>query len=704
MAKKESPAQRIRDLQEQITQHNKLYYEDDSPEISDLEYDRLLAELVALEKEYPELVSPDSPTQQVGGRPSPTLAPVEHRIPMLSINNTYDEIELRKFDERMRKNLAEEALEYVVELKIDGLAVSLLYENGKLVRAATRGNGRVGEDVTENVLGIKETPKTLKGGNLFSNPPAVIELRGEVYLRRSRFNELNLEIEAKNTEIKEINLELEKLGKTLRRELAPFANPRNAAAGTLKLLDSEESARRGLSLWLYGVGYAEGAEFKTHAEVLKTIESYGCPVNPAYCVCKTVEEILAFRDEWEEQRKELDYDIDGLVIKVNSLSQREALGTTVKSPSWAIAYKYAAEQAVTTLKDIRIQVGKTGALTPVADLEPVFLAGSRVQHASLHNAGEIARKDIRIGDQVVIEKAGEIIPQVVRSLAEKRTGKEKVFAEPTTCPSCGGKVLRVVTSKKEKGEVVKRVSHQCNNVSCPAQLRERLIYFGSRPAMDIEGLGPAMIDLLLDKDMVSDYADIYRLTVNDLTSLKDKGIKNKSANNLVTSISQSKTRGLEQVLAAINIPLVGTAGARLLAQNFGSLENLSKATAEELEAIPEIGPKMAEAIIDFFANDRNKTSLQRLQETGVVMEALEKIDTSSPVAGKTFVLTGTLPTLKRSDAKKMLLAKGAKVSESVSKKTDYVVAGENAGSKLDKAQELDIIILDETDLLELLES
>jgi len=765
---RQSPAQRIQELRRLLERHNRLYYEEAAPEISDQEYDRLLTELKALEEAHPKLVTPESPTQQVGGRPAQAFAPVEHRAPMMSMDNTYDEAELRAFDERVRKGVDAGAVEYVVELKIDGVAMSLLYEGGRLVRGATRGNGRVGEDVTANVRRIQAVPQSLREPDPFSSAPPVVEIRGEVYLGRSRFERLNAEREANGE--------------------AAFANPRNATAGTLKQLDPEVVEKRGLSLWLYAVGHAEGFAPETHAGTLDALEKWGCPVNPHRRLCRSVDEILAFRDEWEEKRKGLDYDIDGLVVKVNSLAQHDELGATAKSPRWAIAYKYAAEQAETRLLEIRVQVGKTGALTPVADLEPVSLSGSTVQHASLHNADEIARKGIRKGDWVVIEKAGEIIPQVVKSLPEKRTGKEKAFRMPEACPACGGPV-----HKDAEGVFVR-----CANMACPAQLRARLIYFASRPAMDIEGLGPAMVDHLLKQELVRDCADLYALALHDLVdavaaamsaeaeqagreyqaarfgpkvakdfvaflqgpkaagamgdlgeggktaALLDRlpfpGFETKgtageerryaltrhfpvvgdlmrarerdlaelerkpvqAARNLEAAIQESKGRGLERVLAAISIPLVGTGAARLLARRFGSLEKLQAASKEELEGISEIGPKMAESIAAFLAGEKNRATLARLGAAGVDMTAPKTVDVSHAIAGKTFVLTGTLPNLKRSEAKQLIEAKGAKVAGSVSKKTDYVVAGEDPGGKHAKARELGVAIIDEAGLLALL--
>lgn len=681
MSDKKNIKKHYEELKGLIYHHNKIYYDEGRNEISDFEYDGLMNELIGIEKDFPEFITKDSPTQIVGsGNATSSLfseeeiskpfAPVEHAVPMMSMDNTYDENELRAFDERVRKGLDGDSVEYVVELKIDGLAVSLLYENGELKRAATRGNGVVGEDVTHNVKMIKDAPHQLGKKGLFTVHPEAVEIRGEVYLKKSRFAE--------------INLEKEKNGEAL------FANPRNAAAGTLKLKDSSVVKERGLSLWLYAIASPAGLDVEKHSEVLQLLEDFNCPVNPHRCICKNVDEILKFRDKWEKKRHELDYETDGLVVKVNNLAQHGILGATAKSPRWAIAYKYEAEKAETRIKDIRLQVGKTGTLTPVADLEPVQLSGSTVSHASLHNFDEIKRKDIRVGDYVIIEKAGEIIPQVVKSLPEKRGGSEKIFEMPSACPECGGKV-----EKEEDG-----VYNRCSNISCPAQIRARLIYFASRPAMDIEGLGPAVVDLLLESNLVKDFGDIYRLEIKDVEELERMALK--SAQNLVGAIGKSKSQGLEKLLAAISIPLVGTGAAKLLARHFGTLEKLKTASQEELEAIDEVGPKMAGEIVKFFANEDNLALLEKLENLGVSVEAKQKIDTSHAISGKTFVLTGTLPTLKRDDAKKMIEERGGKVSGSVSKKTDFVVAGESAGSKLEKAESLGVTVLDENQFLKLI--
>jgi DNA ligase (NAD+) len=521
-----------------------------------------------------------------------------------------------------------------------------------------------------------------------------------VYLKKSKFEEINKERSDEGLSI--------------------FANPRNAAAGTLKLLDSEVVKKRGLSLWLYSLGYSEGFQADTHNEVLELMEDFGCPVNKNRKICKSIEEVLEFKDQWEEKRHTLDYETDGLVIKVNNLAYHDVLGTTAKSPRWAIAYKYAAEQAETTIKDIRVQVGKTGTLTPVADLEPVFLAGTTVKHANLHNAEEIKRKDIRIGDIVIIEKAGEIIPQVVKSLPEKRDGNEKLFEMPKKCPVCQYEV-----KKDEEGVYVR-----CANPVCPAKMKERLVYFASRPAMDIDGLGTSVIDQLLEMGLIKNFADIFRLTAGDIArcelkrvdeKLTDDSLSDKEKttlrqrkkkletmdvtayHNLEAAIKDAKGRGLEKLLAALSVPLVGTGAAKILARQFGHIDNLIKASAEELEAIEEIGPKMAKSVAEFFADENNLEIINELKSLGVNVEATEKVERDHALSGKTFVLTGTLPTLKRGDAKKMLEAKGAKVSGSVSKKTDYVVAGESAGSKLEKANNLGVEVIDEAGLLKLLE-
>ncbi len=664
----QTPKKKIEELRDLLHYHNELYYDNGRNEISDFEYDKLKAELAGLEERYPEFKKDDSPTQIVGSGKSGGSA--HHIIPMMSMDNTYDEKELALFDSRVRKGLDGEDVEYVVELKIDGLAVSLIYENGKLTRGATRGNGVFGDDVTANVKMIEDVPLSLRKKDLFSVIPQHLDLRGEVYLKKSNFTEINKERE--------------------RLDLSLFANPRNAAAGSLKLKDSEMVKNRKLSLWLYSVASADGLGVDRHSEVLQLLSDFGCPVNPNYRVCKNVAEILAFRDEWEEKRNELDYEIDGLVIKVNNLSQHDKLGQTAKSPRWAISYKYEAEKAETKINNIRIQVGKTGTLTPVAELEPVFLSGSTVSNANLHNDEEISRKDIRIGDFVIIEKAGEIIPQVINVLPEKRAGNEIVFKMPKFCPVCDTPVKKVTDG----------VYIKCLNISCPAQIKARLIYFASKPAMDIDGLGPAVIEQFFAKNLINDAADIYALTIPQIESLERMALK--SAQNLINSIEKSKERGLERLLAAISIPLVGTGAARIIARNFGNLERLQNAQLEKLEKIPEIGPKVAEQVVDFFANEKNCALLNRLKEFGVSVEAKSIVDDSHQISGKIFVLTGTLPTLKRNDAKKMIEERGGKVSGSVSKKTDFLLAGDAAGSKLTKAEELGIKIINEEEFKNLI--
>ncbi|MHC4884456.1 MAG: NAD-dependent DNA ligase LigA [Planctomycetota bacterium] len=762
MTSQPTPAERAAWLREELQRHDHLY-EQAIPEISDFEYDQLENELKLLEQMHPELRIAASPTQTVRDDATAGAKLVEHRVPMLSIENTYDDDMLADFDTRVRKLLGGEAFEYVVELKIDGLAISLLYEEGILVRAATRGNGRVGEDVTANAMRIADIPKRLVAKDLFTPIPPVLEVRGEVYLSRSRFEEINYERIGEGESV--------------------FANPRNAAAGTLKMKDPNVVEARGLSAWLYEIGYQEGLTTTSHDETLTYLESIGCPVNANHVVCKSMDEVLRFRDAWDEKRKELEYDTDGLVIKVNAYAQRERIPATAKSPGWIKAYKFEAEKAETVLTDIRIQVGKTGVLTPVADLEPVFLSGSTVQHASLHNADEIARKDVRIGDRVVIEKAGEIIPQVVASVPTARTGNETVFVMPTACPVCGGEVERVVGEK----------AHYCQAANCPAKVRGLILYYVSRPAMDIEGFGPAVVDQLLDKGLIKSIPDLYRLKVEALVALEKMG--EKSADNLLTAIEETKGRGLARFLCALSIPQVGTTVARNLARHFESLDDLAEASelaiaaAESdqekvLKTFPKFGPKNAKDLVAYlaaerartilregedegldlqtalkrthfpgfttkgpqgqkrldalsrhfdsvdallaaeageigglelgsevaksvkawFARESNRTLIAELKELGVSMVSTEvKADTSNAdVAGKTFVLTGTLPDMGRSEMKTLIEAKGGKVTGSVSAKTDYLVAGESAGSKLTKAQSLGVTVLDQAGALALL--
>jgi DNA ligase (NAD+) len=658
-----NPARRAEELRRQIDHHNHLYYVDAAPEISDREFDKLLEELKALEKAHPELVTPDSPTQRVGGQPIDSFKAVTHRVSMLSIDNSYNPDELREFDRRVRKIIAGETVNYVVELKIDGVAISLAYENGSFTVGATRGDGERGDDVTHNLRTIPEIPLRLKT----NSPPALFEVRGEVYMTRAELARINRDRLSKNLE--------------------PFANPRNSTAGTLKMLDPRICAERHLRLFAYGSGVIDGVDPSTHRELLDLLKKFGFPVNPHIKAFDTIEGVIEYCNSWETKRQDLPYETDGMVIKVDDFAQRETLGYTSKFPRWAMAYKFAAEQALTKLHSIEVQVGRTGTLTPVAHLEPVKLAGTTVSRASLHNADEIARKDIRIGDMVVVEKAGEIIPYVIRSEPGARTGEEKTFHFPSKCPVCSGAV------KRDEGSAF----YRCTNPSCPAQLKERLQFFGHRNGMRIEGLGQSLVDQLVDSGLVKSLPDLYRLTQEQLLSLERFG--KKSADNLLKQIEASKERGLAKVLASLGIRMVGESVAELLANEFGDIEALMHASADRLSQIEGIGPERAESIHQFFLSDAGKKIIEDLQALGVKLthgaKSKSKHAGGSDLSGKTFVVTGTLVNYGRQDIEDLIKELGGKVTSSVSKNTDFVVAGEKAGSKLDKAQQLGVKVLSE---------
>ena len=665
----DNPKALIQKLRKEIERHNRLYYEKAKPEISDLEYDRLIKQLERLEKEHPELASKSSPTQRVGGSLQKAFTSVEHPVPMLSIDNTYSKEEVEDFDKRLRKNLPEEAIEYVMELKIDGVSLSLLYRKGALVRAATRGDGQRGDDITQNVKTIASIPQHLKG----SKVPDEIEVRGEVFLGLKTFKKLNLEKEKEGEE--------------------PFVNPRNAAAGSLKLLDSSIVASRKLSFFAHSVGLYDGNIFKKHSELLNLFKSWGLPVNEHHRVCRGLEELYSTCDEWQKKKDNLDYDTDGLVFKLNNLEQQRRLGSTNKSPRWLIAYKFPAEKAKTKLLDITVQVGRTGVLTPVAILEPVFLAGTTVSRASLHNEDEIKRLDIKIGDWVHIEKSGEIIPQVTDVLKNLRKGQEKPFHFPKKCPVCGSEVAR---DEEE-------VAYRCLNLSCVAQLKAKLLHFASRKAMDIEGLGDALVEQLVDKGLVKSFPDVYLLKKEQLSELERMG--EKSADNLVREIEASKTRGFSRFLYALGIRHVGIGAAKLLARNFRSVEALGKATQEQMKAIDTVGGAISEAILEFFGNKDNQKILEKLAKIGVSMH--ESQASSLPagggkLAGKTYVLTGTLQKFSREEAVALIEAQGGKVASSVSKKTSGVIVGAEPGSKFSDAQKLGVAILNEEDFLKLI--
>lgn len=656
---------RVQELHVQLNQLNYEYHVLDQPTASDAEYDRLLRELINLEETFPELKSPDSPTQRVGGAILDMFEKVQHQSPMLSLGNAFGEQDLLDFDRRVRQAVGDQ-ISYVCELKIDGLAVSLRYENGLFIRGATRGDGTIGEDITSNLRTIKSIPLRLK-------EPVSIEVRGEVFMPRKSFEALNL-------------LKTER-----GEELA--ANPRNAAAGSLRQLDPRIAASRNLDIFLYNIADVGETGVVSHSAGLDLLESLGFKTNKERRKCASIEEVISYVNEWTEQRPNLPYDIDGIVIKVDSLSQQEELGTTAKSPRWAIAYKFPAEEVVTTLKSIELSVGRTGVVTPTAILEPVRVAGTTVQRASLHNEDLIREKDIKIGDQVVVKKAGDIIPEVVNVLVEKRTGAEEEFRMPTHCPECESELVRLE----------EEVALRCINPKCPAQIREGLIHFVSRTAMNIDGLGEKVISQLFAEQLIEDVADIYKLTFDQLIQLERMG--EKSVNNLIDAIEASKANSLEKLLFGLGIRHVGAKAAKTLAQEFETIDRLALATAEELTAINEIGEKMAESVVAYFELEEVKELIEELKEAGVntiyngpKKVAVENIDHF--FAGKTIVLTGKLEQLSRNEAKERIEAFGGKVAGSVSKKTDLVIAGEEAGSKLTKAEQLGIEVWNEERLVE----
>jgi DNA ligase (NAD+) len=663
LPKRQSSEKQINSLREEIRRHEDLYYLEENPEISDEEYDKLLEKLRELEAKHPELITPDSPTQRVGGRPAEGFPEFVHRRPMLSLDNSYNIDELRAFDARCRKLADGQPLEYVAELKIDGLSLAVHYENGVFVRGVTRGDGFRGEDVTSNVRTIRSIPLKLK--DRAKKDANEIEVRGEAYLSRKVFEK--------------INREREEAGEPR------FANPRNAAAGTLRQLDPAITARRRLEMFAYDALAGERKAFATHWEALNWLEKAGLRVNPNRALCKSIDEVIKFCDGMEAKREELDYEIDGVVVKVNSTAMQDEFGATGKAPRWAVAYKYAARQATTRVKDILVSVGRTGALTPVAMLEPVPLGGVTVSRSTLHNEDEIERLGLKIGDWVLIERGGDVIPKVLKVIESKRTGKEKPFKMPTACPVCGGLVSR------PEGEAVSR----CIAADCPAQLIGRLLHFASRRAIRIEGLGEVLADQLIEKKLVRDVADLYSLTLDDLVSL-DRMAK-KSATNVLNQIEASKSRDLSNLIYGLGIRHVGERTAGILAREFGSLEKLARASVEELDAVHEIGLTMAESIHDWFADPGNARLCARLRDAGVRTELEKAAKSSEPqtLAGKVFVLTGTLPSMSRDEATALIEARGGRVTSSVSKKTDFVLAGAEAGSKLDKANQLGVKVIDE---------
>jgi DNA ligase (NAD+) len=659
---------RVEDLRAQLNDANYRYHVEDAPAITDAEYDVLLRELIDIEREHPEFASPDSPTQRVGAEPSDRFKPYRHTRPMLSLANAFDDAELRGFDERVGK-LAGRTVSYVCELKIDGLAIALDYELGRFARGGTRGDGSIGEDVTPNLRTVRTIPLSLrapKGGS----PPRAIEVRGEVYLRKSDFDKLNAARE--------------------RDGLPVFANPRNAASGGVRQLDPKLTAARKLSFFAYSTAGHEGVS--TQLQTLELLRELGFAVNPHIRAAEDIDSVIAYCKEWEKRRDDLDYEIDGVVVKVDDLATQELLGSVARDPRWAVAFKFKPREARTKLLDITINVGRTGTLNPNAVLAPVQIGGVTVKSATLHNADYIASNDIRIGDTVLVTRAGDVIPRVVAPVVEERTGKERVFTMPAVCPVCGSDV------DHPPGEAMAR----CTNAACPAQVYERVRHFASRGAMDIEGFGDVLAEQVTQMGLVGDISEIYDLDARTLAKVPRTG--EKSIVKLLSAIEGSKARGLARVLTGLGIRFVGEQTAAILARDFGSIDAIEQASPDDLQRSEGIGPEVATSVHLFFEQRANRAMIERLRAAGVVMEAGPgRRSSQGPLAGKTFVLTGTLPTLTREEATELIEARGGKVTGSVSKKTDYVVAGDAAGSKLTKAQGLGIAIVDEERLRKLLE-
>jgi DNA ligase (NAD+) len=662
--------QELEQLRREIAHHNVRYHVLDRPAISDAEYDSLFRRLLLLEQEHPEWISPDSPTQRVGATPAREFAQVVHRVPMLSLSNAYSEEELREFDQRMRALLDEEAIVYVAEPKLDGLSVELVYEHGLLTRGSTRGDGTTGEDVTANLRTIRSIPLRLDpaGGD-----PALLEVRGEVYIEKGAFRAVN--------------------ERRAGDGLPLFANPRNLAAGSLRQLDPRATAERPLRMACYDVGAADGVTFTSQRELLAALPRFGLPINPLYATCSSPEDIIAFYRRMQDERDSLPYETDGIVIKIDRFDLRRLAGTVSRSPRWAIAGKFPAERAVTRLVDILISVGRTGVLTPVASLEPVRVRGVEISSATLHNEDDIRTKDIRIGDRVVVQRAGDVIPQVVASLPELRDGAERPFSMPASCPSCGARIVRL------EGETASR----CLNTACPARIKQSIGHFTSKGALDVDGLGGKLVDQLVERGLVTRLGDLFRLDRETLAALDRMGPT--SAAHLVRALDQARSVSLARLLYGLGIPEVGATTARLLAQHAGSLDRLAQRSRDELVAIPTIGPRTAGAVVDFFANEENRRTLADLVAAGLRIE-VEPASTGAPsgaLVGKQFVFTGTLSTMTRDEATRRVQSLGGSVSASVSRRTDYVVAGSEQGSKADAARSLGLPLLSEGEFLDLLD-
>ena len=655
---------RINELIDLINYHNEKYYNQDEPEITDFEYDNLMKELIKLEEENPELKRVDSPSSRVGGKALDKFTQITHKIPMLSLSNAYSAQDLRDFDKRVR-DINNNGVEYVVEFKIDGLSVGLNYNDGVFDKGATRGNGVVGEDITENLKTVKSIPLNINQDN-------EVVVRGEVYISKENFENINKSQEEQGLQL--------------------FANPRNLAAGTLRQLDSKLTAKRPLDIFVFNLEYIEGMEFESHSQSLEYLHKLGFKVSPNYKVCNSIDEVIEHIEYWTKNRDSLEFDIDGMVIKVNNLKQRENMGYTAKSPRWAIAYKFPAEQKKTKLIDIIVEVGRTGTITPTAILEPVRLAGTTVSRATLHNEDYITEKDIRIGDTVLVQKAGDIIPQVVEVIKEERTGDEIEFKLPDKCPVCSEPTVRL------EGEAAVK----CINISCPAQIRRGIIHFVSRDAMNIDGLGESIITLLLEKELIKDVADLYYIKKEDVVGLERMG--EKSATNLINSIEKSKSNELYRLINGLGIKYIGVKGAKVLAKSFNNIDEIINADINRLINLEEFGEIMANSVVQFFREERNLKVIEKLKQSGVNTENITDEDDSIEkiFEGMKIVLTGTLPTLKRNDAKEMIESRGGKATSSVSKSTTFVLAGEEAGSKLTKANELGIKVIDEEKFLELI--